>query len=59
MNVRDKINELTREYKNSLVGMVDGKATVEQQKETTEILESINFYTTRLMLFGNDEIEGT
>ena len=59
MNVRDKINELTDEYKNSLVAVVDGKATVEQQKETAEILESINFYTTRLMLFGNDEIEGT
>ena len=59
MNVRDKINELTSEYKASLAGMVDGGATIEQQNETMEILDLIGFYTRRLMLFGNDEIEGT
>lgn len=59
MNVRDKINELTDEYKKSLVGVVDGNATMKQQAETAAIINSINFYTSRLMFFGNDEIEGT
>ena len=59
MNVRDMINNLTYEYKKSLVGVVDGKATVEQQEEVLAILKSIEFYTIRLLVFGNDEIEGT
>jgi hypothetical protein len=57
MNVRDMINKLINEYKHSLVDIVDGKATVQQQEVTLAILESLAFYTTRLMLFDNDEIE--
>lgn len=59
MNVRDMINHLIREYKKSLTNVVDGKATIEQQEKTIEILDALNFYTNRLMLTGNDEIEGT
>ena len=59
MNVREMINNLTDEYKKTLVDIVDGNATVDQQEEINSILRSIAFYTTRLMLFGNDEIEGT
>lgn len=59
MNVRDKIKELTDEYLSSLVNVVDGNATPEQQTETLKILESLQFYTTRLLIFSNDEIEGT
>jgi hypothetical protein len=57
MNVRDKINSTLRDYEDSL-SFPDGQASIEQQKETREILESLNFYTTRLLIFGNDEIEG-
>lgn len=59
MNARDKIKELTDEYLRSLANVVDGNATVEQQTETLEILESLQFYTTRLLIYSNDEIEGT
>ena len=58
MNVRDKIKDLIREYENSL-NFDDGNATIEQQEETLNILNSLNFYNARLMLFCNDEIEGT
>lgn len=58
MNVRDMINKLTAEYKRSL-DFADGEASVEQQTVTLELLDSIRFYTIRLMLFGNNEIEGT
>lgn len=59
MNVRDMLNNLTDEYKQSLSGVADGAATLEQREETLKILESIRFYTIRLLMFGNDEIEGT
>lgn len=59
MNVRDKINSLLDEYKSSLVGVVDGAATVGQQEETLRLLYAIGFYTDRLLIFGNDETEGT
>ena len=55
MNTRDMINRLTDEFKKSLANIVDGKATPEQQAKTLEILDSIVFYTTRLMIFGNQE----
>ena len=59
MNVRDMINNLISEYKAALSSIVDGKATIDQQQEIIEILTAINFYTNRLLLAGNDEIEGT
>lgn len=59
MNVRDMINKLTDDYKKSLIGVPDGEATIEQQASVLAILEAIEFYTTRLLVFGNDEIEGT
>jgi len=58
MNVRDKINELIQEYRDS-INFPDGMASVDQQGETLEILKVLNFYTHRLLIFGNDEIEGT
>ncbi len=59
MNVRDMLNKLTDDYKKSLTGIVDGEATDKQWQETLSILNSIRFYTNRLMITGNDEIEGT
>lgn len=53
MNTRDKINQLLREYKKSLVNVVDGKATIEQQENTCRILDELSFYNTRLLIIGN------
>ena len=58
MNTRDLINKLTDDFKRSLVGVCDGKATPEQQAETLQILDSIGFYTIRLMVFGDKKTEG-
>ena len=55
MHTRDMINRLTDEFKKSLPNIVDGKATHEQQAKTLEILDSIGFYTARLMIFDNQE----
>lgn len=57
MNVRAKIKDLLREYEKSLY-FTDGNASTIQQAETVNILNSLRFYTTRLMIFCNDEIEG-
>ena len=59
MNVRDKINELTEEYKRSLTSVSDGEATNDEIDETMNILEALRFYTVRLLTCCNDEIEGT
>lgn len=59
MNVRDMINKLIYDYQKSLIGVVDGDATVEQQETIIEILDAINYYTNRLLVIGNDEIKGT
>ena len=55
MNTRDMINRLTDDFKKSLAGIADGEATPEQQTKTLEILDSIGFYTARLMVFDNQE----
>ena len=59
MNVRQMIDSLLDEYKASISAIEDGKATVDQQSISCEILSSISFYNNRLLLAGNYEIEGT
>jgi len=59
MKVREMLYKLVEEYNELLTVVVDGQATEEQQVEMDNILEAIEHYTTRLMLAGNDEIEGT
>jgi len=59
MDVLDKIKELSNEYVESLEAVNHGSATETEHDDIMEILESIKFYTSRFLLFANDEIEGT
>lgn len=58
MKVRDKINQLVDEYKESLILVVDGNATPVQKERTLKILDRISFHTTRLFMSDNNEGQG-
>ena len=58
MTVKEMIENLTSELM-ELVSDISGAASIQQQNLAATIIESIGFYSTRLMLFGDDEIEGT
>jgi len=57
MNVRDKIYQVVREYKDLLPAIDDGEATTEQQVEVHKKLDELRFYTNQLLIINNDDLD--
>ena len=59
MNVIEKIEELTTEYVTAIQAVNHGSATDEEYNNIMEIMDAMKFYTSRFLMFSNEEIEGT
>jgi hypothetical protein len=55
MDVRDKINQVTEEYKKLLIG-ADGDFAEDEQRAVYDKLDELHFWTNRLMVIGNDDL---
>lgn len=57
MTARDEIKRLNNEYLEIMAKVKDGKATIYQQEEVLRILGELQFFSVRVMLFGNENLQ--
>ena len=56
MTAREELKRLNDEYLELMSTIKDGKATIFQQEKVLIILGKIQFFSVRVMLFGNEKL---